>query len=203
MVQVAGGRLPERGGPEGSRILGSGSGAGHPRSGRFFHAGFAWPAIGFKLVRPDSLGLREPPWGPLRLPAACRGSPPEELGLIAKTSRLAAIAIEQRQLTDKLAYQAQHDTLTGLPNRALFEDRLQRALAMARRQGWLAAVLFVDLDRFKQINDTLGHPVGDALLQQVARRLENCIRRTDTLARMGGDEFTLLLTELHDQQYSL
>ncbi len=128
---------------------------------------------------------------------------PEELGLISKTSQLAAIAIEQRQLTDKLAYQAQHDTLTGLPNRALFGDRLHRALAQARRQGWLAAVLFVDLDRFKQINDTLGHSVGDALLQQVARRLESCIRRTDTLARMGGDEFTVLLTELHDQHYVL
>ena len=127
----------------------------------------------------------------------------EELDLISKSSRLAAIAIEQRQLTDKLAYQAQHDALTGLPNRALFADRLHRALAQARRQGWLAAVLFVDLDRFKQINDTLGHSIGDSLLQQVARRLESCIRRTDTLARMGGDEFTLLLTELHDQQYVL
>ena len=127
----------------------------------------------------------------------------EELDLISKSARLAAIAIEQRQLTDKLAFQAQHDALTGLPNRALFEDRLQRALAQAHRQGWLAAVLFVDLDRFKQINDTLGHPVGDSLLQQVARRLEGCVRRTDTLARMGGDEFTLLLTELRDQQYVL
>ena len=127
----------------------------------------------------------------------------EELDLISKSTRLAAIAIEQRQLTDKLAYQAQHDALTGLPNRALFEDRLHRALAQARRQGWLAAVLFVDLDRFKQINDTLGHSVGDSLLQQVARRLEGCVRRTDTLARMGGDEFTLLLTELRDQQYVL
>jgi diguanylate cyclase (GGDEF)-like protein/PAS domain S-box-containing protein len=126
----------------------------------------------------------------------------EELDLIAKGSRLAAIAIEQRQLTDKLAYQAQHDSLTGLPNRSLFEDRLQRALVQAQRQGTVVAVLFVDLDRFKQINDTLGHSVGDVLLQQVARRLERCIRKTDTLARMGGDEFTLLLTELRDPQYS-
>jgi diguanylate cyclase (GGDEF)-like protein/PAS domain S-box-containing protein len=125
----------------------------------------------------------------------------EELDLISKTSRLAAIAIEQRQLTDKLAYQAHHDALTGLPNRTLFGDHLHRSLAQARRLGWLAAVLFVDLDRFKQINDTLGHSVGDALLQQVARRLESCIRRTDTLARMGGDEFMVLLTELRDQQY--
>ena len=126
-----------------------------------------------------------------------------ELDLIGKTSRLAAIAIEQRHLTDKLAHQAQHDALTGLPNRVLFEDRLQQALHAARRRGWLIAVLFVDLDRFKQINDTLGHPVGDGLLQQVARRLGGCIRKTDTLARMGGDEFTLLLTELQDYQYAL
>jgi diguanylate cyclase (GGDEF)-like protein/PAS domain S-box-containing protein len=125
----------------------------------------------------------------------------EELDLISKSSRLAAIAIEQRQLTDKLAYQAQHDALTGLPNRTLFDERLNRAIAQARRQGWMAAVMFIDLDRFKQINDTLGHTVGDALLQQVARRLEGCVRKTDTLARMGGDEFTLLLTEIRDPQY--
>jgi diguanylate cyclase (GGDEF)-like protein/PAS domain S-box-containing protein len=125
-----------------------------------------------------------------------------ELDLVSKASRLAAIAIEQRQLTSRLAHQAQHDALTGLPNRVLFEDRLQAALVHARRSNWHTAVLFVDLDRFKQINDTLGHPVGDALLQQVARRLEGCIRKTDTLARMGGDEFTVLLTELRDCQYS-
>ena len=127
----------------------------------------------------------------------------EELGLIGKASRLAAIAIEQKQLTDKLAHQAHHDTLTGLPNRALFEERLQSAVAQARTRGWHAAVLFVDLDRFKQVNDTLGHPAGDALLQQVAQRLGNCLRKTDTLARMGGDEFTILLTELRDPQYSV
>lgn len=126
-----------------------------------------------------------------------------ELDLLGKASRLAAIAIEHRQLTDQLSHQAQHDALTGLPNRILFQDRLQQALAQARRHGWLVAVLFVDLDRFKQINDTLGHSVGDALLQQVARRLEGCIRSTDTLARMGGDEFTLLLTGLEDQQHAL
>ncbi len=122
--------------------------------------------------------------------------------MIGKASRLAAIAIEQRQLTEKLAHQAQHDALTGLPNRALFEDRLNRALAQGRAQGWNVSVLFIDLDRFKQINDTLGHAVGDALLQQAARRLEGCLRRTDMLARMGGDEFTVVLTELRDAQYA-
>ena len=127
----------------------------------------------------------------------------EELELIGKASRLAAIAIEQKQLTDKLAHQAQHDALTGLPNRTLFEERLHQSLGQGHAQGWHVAVLFIDLDRFKQINDTLGHTVGDALLQQVARKLEACLRRTDTLARMGGDEFTVLLTELRDQRYAL
>jgi diguanylate cyclase (GGDEF)-like protein/PAS domain S-box-containing protein len=125
-----------------------------------------------------------------------------ELEMISKASRLAAIAIEQKQLTEKLAHQAQHDALTGLPNRALFEERLHRALAQGRAQGWNVSVLFIDLDRFKQINDTLGHAVGDALLQQVARRLEGCLRRTDMLARMGGDEFTVVLSELRDPQYA-
>jgi diguanylate cyclase (GGDEF)-like protein len=121
--------------------------------------------------------------------------------VISESRRLAAIAIEQRQQTDKLAHQAQRDALTGLPNRALFEDRLHVALDQAGREGWLAAVLFVDLDRFKEVNDTAGHSVGDSLLQQVAGRLESCVRRTDTVARWGGDEFTLLLTGLRDQQY--
>ena len=126
-----------------------------------------------------------------------------ELEVIAKAGRLAAIAIEQKQLTEKLAHQAQHDALTGLPNRALFEERLHQSLAQGRSRGLHLAVLFIDLDRFKQINDTLGHDVGDALLQQVARKLESCLRKTDTLARMGGDEFTVLLTELRDPQYAL
>ena len=95
--------------------------------------------------------------------------------MIGKASRLAAIAIEQRQLTNRLAHQAQHDSLTGLPNRVLFKENLHQALIQARKHGWHVAVLFVDLDRFKQINDTLGHPVGDALLQQVARKLEACL----------------------------
>jgi diguanylate cyclase (GGDEF)-like protein/PAS domain S-box-containing protein len=126
-----------------------------------------------------------------------------ELELLEMASRLAAVAIEQRQLNDQLAYQARHDALTGLPNRYLFEAQVQQALAQARRHEWLVAVLFIDLDRFKQINDTLGHSVGDALLQQVSRRLESCLRRSDSLARMGGDEFTLVLSELKDPQDAL
>ncbi len=123
---------------------------------------------------------------------------PAVIELVDMAGRLAAVAVEQRQLNDRLAYQAMHDALTGLPNRFLFEDRLHQALDQATRHGWHVAVLFIDLDRFKQINDTLGHAIGDALLQQVSRRFESCLRRTDSLGRMGGDEFQLILTELRD-----
>ena len=88
---------------------------------------------------------------------------------------------------------AHHDTLTDLPNRQLFRSRLRQLIAQARRNPRALAVLFLDLDRFKQINDTLGHGVGDRILQQVARRLEGCIRESDTAARRGGDEFTVIL----------
>jgi diguanylate cyclase (GGDEF)-like protein len=90
-------------------------------------------------------------------------------------------------------YEAQHDALTGLPNRVLFHDRLDVALSQARRSGTRVAVMFCDLDRFKSINDSLGHAVGNQLLQGVGRRLRACLRPTDTVARVGGDEFTLLV----------
>ncbi len=120
--------------------------------------------------------------------------------ILETAQRLAVVAIEHRQLTDELAFQARHDALTGLPNRCLLKERLEQALGDARRHGWMVAVLFLDLDRFKQINDTLGHAVGDVLLQQTARRLEACLRRSDSLARMGGDEFTVVLPELSDSR---
>ena len=122
----------------------------------------------------------------------------EDTQLLASGSRLAAVAIEHRELTDKLSHQAQHDALTGLPNRLLFQDRLSQALTRARRHGEQVAVIYMDLDRFKHINDTLGHSAGDDLLCQVAARLQDCIRRCDTLARLGGDEFTVVLSELGD-----
>ena len=90
-------------------------------------------------------------------------------------------------------YEAQHDALTGLPNRVLFRDRLDVALAEARRSGTRVAVMFCDLDRFKSINDSLGHAVGNQLLQGVGMRLRECLRPADTVARVGGDEFTLLV----------
>ncbi|MEX5589299.1 EAL domain-containing protein [Pseudomonas urmiensis] len=97
----------------------------------------------------------------------------------------------------KLDYQAHHDPLTGLPNRALFENRLQAALTCAQISNRQGAVLFLDLDRFKHINDSLGHPVGDLLLKGIAQRLKEQVRDVDTVARLGGDEFIILLPGLH------
>ena len=101
-----------------------------------------------------------------------------------------------KQSQAQLAHLAHHDPLTSLPNRLLFADRLGHALSRAQRDGTQLAVLFIDLDRFKHINDSLGHLAGDGLLQEVARRLTAAVRREDTVARMGGDEFTLLLEDL-------
>ncbi len=96
----------------------------------------------------------------------------------------------------RLDYQAHHDPLTGLPNRTLFENRLQTALLHSEESGSLGAVLFLDLDRFKHINDSLGHPVGDLLLKGIAQRLKEHLRDIDTVARLGGDEFIVLLPGL-------
>ncbi|WP_190294571.1 bifunctional diguanylate cyclase/phosphodiesterase [Pseudomonas caricapapayae] len=96
----------------------------------------------------------------------------------------------------RLDYQAHHDPLTGLPNRTLFESRLQSALLHSEESGSLGAVLFLDLDRFKHINDSLGHPVGDLLLKGIAHRLKETLRDVDTVARLGGDEFIVLLPGL-------
>ncbi|HEY0142972.1 MAG TPA: EAL domain-containing protein [Thermoanaerobaculia bacterium] len=103
---------------------------------------------------------------------------------------------ERRQAEEQIEYQAYHDALTGLPNRSLFRDRLTVALAHAKRQQGPVAVMFLDLDRFKYINDTFGHSLGDELLRSVAERLRSSLREEDTIARMGGDEFTILLADL-------
>ncbi|HUP44860.1 MAG TPA: EAL domain-containing protein, partial [Thermoanaerobaculia bacterium] len=108
------------------------------------------------------------------------------------------IDITDRKLAEeKVRYQAYHDALTDLPNRAMFTERLALALAYSERRGRQAAVLFIDLDRFKLINDTLGHTVGDHLLQGMAERLKACVREEDSVARVGGDEFTILLMDLY------
>jgi diguanylate cyclase (GGDEF)-like protein/PAS domain S-box-containing protein len=101
---------------------------------------------------------------------------------------------ERRRAEERIQYQAYHDALTGLPNRLLLRDRLTQALGHAHRQARLLAVMFVDVDHFKLINDTLGHALGDRLLQGLAERLLACVREDDTVARMGGDEFTLVFS---------
>ena len=108
--------------------------------------------------------------------------------------------IDQRKQAELLVeHQAKHDLLTGLPNRVLCYDHLRRAMARSKRYHRLMAVLYLDIDKFKGVNDTLGHTMGDALLKGFARRLADCVRQTDTMARLGGDEFIVILEELHNR----
>lgn len=100
---------------------------------------------------------------------------------------------ERKELQEKVWRQANFDTLTGLPNRMLFHDRLRQSLARAKREGYQVAVLFIDLDRFKEVNDTLGHEAGDCLLREAGARLAQSVRQSDTVARLGGDEFTVIM----------
>jgi len=105
-----------------------------------------------------------------------------------------------RTLSNRMLYLAQHDSLTDLPNRVLLHDRLNHAISLAHRRRKQMAVLFLDVDRFKHVNDSLGHVIGDRLLQAVARRLLSCVRRSDTVSRQGGDEFVILLSEINQAQ---
>ncbi len=109
---------------------------------------------------------------------------------------------ERKKLEDAIKYQAYHDALTGLPNRTLFIDHLNLELAQARRNHKLLATMFLDLDRFKIINDTLGHTTGDHLLKAVSERLKTCVRESDTVARMGGDEFNILLADMAHAEHA-
>jgi diguanylate cyclase (GGDEF)-like protein/PAS domain S-box-containing protein len=111
---------------------------------------------------------------------------------------LAAIGVERHSLIQKLEYQALHDPLTGLPNRALYHDRLDHAIVRADRNGSLIGILFIDLNGFKAVNDGLGHAVGDQLLREVGLRLQSFVRASDTVARLGGDEFCIILPDLSD-----
>ncbi len=107
---------------------------------------------------------------------------------------------DRKRMEQKLAHQATHDLLTGLPNRGVFEDRFRQALARARRQGRLVALLYLDLDRFKRINDTLGHSAGDTLIRSAAERLTGCLRESEALSRSGGDRFLVVLGEVRSPQ---
>ncbi|RJG06375.1 sensor domain-containing diguanylate cyclase [Noviherbaspirillum cavernae] len=126
----------------------------------------------------------------------------EELNLYSICIRLAAIAIESRTLQERMRFLAHHDGLTRLPNRFLFKEYLELALCNAQRHSSPFAVFFLDLDKFKEINDTLGHEAGDQVLREIAGRLRGCLRHTDKIARMGGDEFYILIDNLTDATYA-
>ena len=124
----------------------------------------------------------------------------DELKLAKSLGTHLYMAVMQRRVEAIIRHQASHDQLTGLANRLLFNERLSLALANAHQNAEMLAVIFLDLDRFKNVNDTLGHPVGDLLLQGVSRRLTNCLRVGDSIARWGGDEFTVLLYNINSHE---
>ncbi|HEY7916620.1 MAG TPA: EAL domain-containing protein, partial [Acidimicrobiales bacterium] len=145
----------------------------------------------------EFLGVISANFGPETPPAAIRDADlHERLSGLADQS---ATALQNLALLEKVSHLAWHDALTGLPNRRLFEDRVEQELVRSRRVGEPVCMFFVDLDHFKIVNDTFGHGAGDDLIEQVAERLVDTVRRQDTVARVGGDEFAILLPGLSDQ----
>jgi len=144
-------------------------------------------AIGCVLRRPDGTELKiEDSAAPIH----------DRQGRVSGAVIVFREASRSRTITERMAYLAQHDFLTGLPNRMLLRERLAQAIGLARRHGKAVGILYLDLDNFKQVNDSLGHEKGDRLLRAVANRLLTSVRATDTVCREGGDEFVILLSEL-------
>ncbi|MFL5830730.1 MAG: EAL domain-containing protein [Solirubrobacteraceae bacterium] len=123
-----------------------------------------------------------------------------DIDFLQSVANVLADALERQAIDDRIRHRALHDALTGLPNRVLFLDRLEQALARLRRRNSAAAILFLDLDHFKLINDSLGHQAGDDLLAAAAPRLKQAVRVSDTVARFGGDEFGILLDDIKDER---
>jgi len=129
----------------------------------------------------------------------------KETQLLEANENLIVAAVNSQTLTEAaeratlhMSFKAERDFLTGLPNRALLTDRLTQSIALAQRHRKRVALMFLDLDNFKEVNDSLGHSVGDQLLQSAAQRLEACVRHSDTVSRHGGDEFVVLLSEIEE-----
>jgi diguanylate cyclase (GGDEF)-like protein/PAS domain S-box-containing protein len=125
----------------------------------------------------------------------------DDLARLKQASHLAAIAIERQHINDRLRHQASYDALTGLPNRRLLHDRLHEEIAKASRTKQSLGLLFVDLDRFKEVNDSLGHHIGDQLLIEAAKRIRLHIRESDTVARLGGDEFVIVVPDVQKMEH--
>jgi len=160
-------------------------GAVPPDAASWHHVTLSASAIAFGELRLD-----------LQRPGALSA---QEIDLLEFTAGQAGAVIERLALHADLAHAARYDELTGLPNRRLFQDRILSAIARCRRGQSRGALLFIDLDDFKQVNDEHGHLVGDQLLQAIARRITSCVREADTVARIGGDEFVALLENVADQ----
>lgn len=142
------------------------------------------------------------PLGVVTLYRGQAGEPNElDMGRLRYASHLSAIAIERKRIEEQMQHQASYDNLTGLPNRRLFRDRLHEEIGKAARNGESLALLFIDLDRFKEVNDTMGHEIGDLLLVEAAQRIRAGIRETDTVARLGGDEFIAILPRVDDMSH--
>jgi diguanylate cyclase (GGDEF)-like protein len=140
------------------------------------------------------------PLGTLTIYTLLKQEPsPADIEVMEMACQMAALVLERRRLQSQLIEHAYHDSLTGLPNRRLGEDRLSNATKRAARASHRAAVLWIDLNKFKQVNDLYGHSIGDAVLQHTAKRLAGRLRASDTLARMGGDEFMVILEEIKDR----
>jgi len=160
-------------------------------------AGAALPdASGWHHVTLSAAGIA---FGELRLDLGQGSLLARDIDLLEFTAGQAGAVMERLALHADLAHAARYDELTGLPNRRLFQDRILSAIARCRRGQSRGALLFIDLDDFKQVNDAHGHVVGDQLLHAIARRITSCVREADTVARIGGDEFVALLENVADQ----